>query len=686
MKSERRLGLDVVLLIFLVVCLCEIEVCVAVAGGEKSIHRLKSQLFTPKETDELMEQHQHGQTSRQEEEEEGILRLSMEKKILEVDAELKAESESSNGLVSGLKCLGCKAAVKLLQFYVERKGKPEKVEKYFVPICKRYIDKKRYDPKLVCPGLVKTYGPDVFFIAAELSIDPQAACEAIGFCGLIKPLSEDLEFDKGEQILNEIGAESAVLINEVNEDLSEKKQQKESDRLRILHLSDFHYDKYYVPGTYSKCGSILCCREESAMYGSDVSKAGSWGDYGYCDVPKWTIESLMVHVTSMKDKVDMIFYTGDNPPHDLYEESAKRQLNATQETVDLLSKYFPKTPIYPVYGNHESFPANLFFTPRYTWLTNGLAREWHGWIDETAAADVRKGGFYSTLIKPGLRLLSINTQTGYRDNYYTLLYKKYPKEFSLQWKWVVSTLNQAIRNRERIIIIGHVPPSINDATEHFGLVYKAIVKRYRKHIVGHFFGHVHGDQFQTIRSPIAGKALGIIFNGPSVTTWGSKNPTFRIYELAGSQSFELLDYKQYYLNISKANENIENFSVDLYNKNSDKIAYPSWEVQYSALSEYGLKDMSPESWKDLCYSFRTNETLLHMYLNHYYSLSPTAMFGNGKKCDHKCYSSTVCGCYSGSSNQFSACRAVHSGKNYNGENDTIYSYVRRYINHFANLM
>lgn len=63
--------------------------------------------------------------------------------------------------------------------------------------------------------------------------------------------------------------------------------------LRILHLTDIHYDPNYLPGSNANCyEKEICCERESTMKpnGSYVP-AGYWGDYHNCDIPWHSIEN-----------------------------------------------------------------------------------------------------------------------------------------------------------------------------------------------------------------------------------------------------------------------------------------------------------------------------------------------------------------------------------------------------------
>lgn len=55
---------------------------------------------------------------------------------------------------------------------------------------------------------------------------------------------------------------------------------------------------------------------------------------------------------------DMIYWTGDLPPHDIWNQTRESQLEVLQKLTNKLLAYFPNTPIYPAVGNHESAPVD----------------------------------------------------------------------------------------------------------------------------------------------------------------------------------------------------------------------------------------------------------------------------------------------------------------------------------------
>lgn len=59
--------------------------------------------------------------------------------------------------------------------------------------------------------------------------------------------------------------------------------------------------------------------------------------------------------------IDYILWTGDLPPHDVWNQTKEENLKVLQETVAQMSDMFPGVPIFPALGNHESSPVNRYF-------------------------------------------------------------------------------------------------------------------------------------------------------------------------------------------------------------------------------------------------------------------------------------------------------------------------------------
>ena len=74
-------------------------------------------------------------------------------------------------------------------------------------------------------------------------------------------------------------------------------------------------------------------------------------------------------------------------------------------------KEYIKKPIYPVLGNHEMSPVNQYEGngTHDKWLYETTATLWSDWLSEEELKMVRWGGFYTTTVKGGHRLIVLNT-------------------------------------------------------------------------------------------------------------------------------------------------------------------------------------------------------------------------------------------------------------------------------------
>jgi sphingomyelin phosphodiesterase len=86
--------------------------------------------------------------------------------------------------------------------------------------------------------------------------------------------------------------------------------------LKVVHMSDPHIDLEYQVGALNKCDGYLCCRKENGFPADKKLQAGPWGGY-WCDLPEQTLQSMLEHVRDVV-KPDIMFWTGDNSPHDTY--------------------------------------------------------------------------------------------------------------------------------------------------------------------------------------------------------------------------------------------------------------------------------------------------------------------------------------------------------------------------------
>lgn len=127
--------------------------------------------------------------------------------------------------------------------------------------------------------------------------------------------------------------------------------------IKVLQLSDTHIDPQYEEGGDADCGEPLCCRKSMKKITND-RRAGFWGDYRDCDLPLRTLEETLKFINKTHRDIDYVIWTGDIPPHDIWDQTRDGQIRIIRSISQLINKYLGSVPIYPALGNHESAPVN----------------------------------------------------------------------------------------------------------------------------------------------------------------------------------------------------------------------------------------------------------------------------------------------------------------------------------------
>lgn len=77
--------------------------------------------------------------------------------------------------------------------------------------------------------------------------------------------------------------------------------------------------------------------------------------YKFLQTPGKSTNSVIFFVFQ---DIDYILWTGDLPPHDIWNQTKDENLKIIKETVKQMYATFPNVPIFPALGNHESAPVN----------------------------------------------------------------------------------------------------------------------------------------------------------------------------------------------------------------------------------------------------------------------------------------------------------------------------------------
>uniref|UniRef100_A0A182SC93 Sphingomyelin phosphodiesterase C-terminal domain-containing protein n=1 Tax=Anopheles maculatus TaxID=74869 RepID=A0A182SC93_9DIPT len=142
-----------------------------------------------------------------------------------------------------------------------------------------------------------------------------------------------------------------------------------------------------------------------------------------------------------------------------------------------------------------------------------------------------------------------------------------------------------------VYIVGHIPPGSDERhightipfghssfTEKNNVRYLRLVKRYSSIIQGQFFGHLHSDSFRVVYNEV-GKPVSWMMIAPSISprrSSESNNPAMRLYKF-DTDTGQVLDYTQYYLDLEQAN----------------KLEEAVWQPEYNLTTYYyGLSEVS----------------------------------------------------------------------------------------------
>lgn len=519
--------------------------------------------------------------------------------------------QSALGVSSGqVLCSVCKLVLTLLHVGFTSEWSEDKIEAEARTVCIML----RQEDQRVCDGIVHMFKAEVLTVFGNLVVNPNEVC---GF--FLGP--------QCAQTYNPFSSWNITLPDTIKPPVVPPTlPQPDSPTLRVLHLTDIHMDTFYAPDTKAVCHEPLCCRADDGNIGPFPSGAGRYGDYRDCDTPIWTLHGLFTHLQTQQ--FDYILWTGDLPAHNIWNQTRADQEQILYNLTALLDKYFPGKPIFPALGNHESSPVNSFPPHNIdggqsiSWLYDALAESWGSWLPEDALETVRKGAYYTVTPFPGFRIISLNMNACNNMNWWLYLNTTDPDH---QLAWLITVLQNSEDAQEKVHIIGHIPPGEDDCLEMWSRNYYKIVDRYESTITGQFFGHTHFDHvevfydLETLKRPTS-----VAYISPSVTPFSGLNMGYRIFTVDGNHrnsSLAVLDHETYILNLTAANL---------------ATTSPTWELEYAAKAQYGMKSLFPSDWEDFIGRMETNDQLLQQYYLYYYKSNV-----NGP-CDTSCKQELVC--------------------------------------------
>jgi len=383
----------------------------------------------------------------------------------------------------------------------------------------------------------------------------------------------------------------------------------------VLQITDHHLDLYYKEGAPTNCflGStgMGCCRKLNIPI-KPYNKAGKYGDFN-CDIPTVLLQDTFNWIGQNLVKPDFILWTGDSAGHHIITQTPSENMKTIEVTTDLFIQYFPNITVYPCLGNHDTYPVDqLPKKPLNKYITNSISKQWSKLLN-TDTPNIVNYGYYTTLVKPGFRIISLNSLYFLSNNYLC------PNCGVEQLNWLESTLHYAVLHKEKVWIIGHVLPNGGGITKFFSYHFQQIFSRYNQIILSNFWGHTHYDQYFLIRNnnTINATVTGVGYV-PAALIPDKHNPSFRIYDYDRT-TMEILNYHQYSLDLKSVN-------------NGSKFKY---NYQYNPIDSYNMSNMSYTEWERITQIFKTSRTMFDKYYYNYNSQYPN-------ECDSQCWKDKIC--------------------------------------------
>ncbi|EAR89553.1 ser/thr phosphatase family protein (macronuclear) [Tetrahymena thermophila SB210] len=475
---------------------------------------------------------------------------------------------------TSLLCKGCKLFFNLLQEIDQPLVRA--LEKLLNDVATKECLVSYHYTEDVCRQYAQEMSPFIVESIQQHFFDPDYACPFIKVCPKVY---EDIDID--------------ALVYDIIKEKPKITQIKQSSgkTLKVLQLADVHIDLEYQEGFPTTCNYPICCRnntftlnkEDRFLQQGELS--GYWGTLGICDLPLRTFDQFVQFVKKNLTDIDLVIWTGDNVGHDEENSEINRNFNITKLVTEKLRENWNFTVIGS-YGNNDAAPDYIYeFQGNLdSKLQRDTAEIWKQWLDEKAQQTLSQHGYFATRVPhlPNLKIISLNTFACTEKNYVLLRDSTDPGK---QLQWLNQELSESEEKGENVYILGHIPN--NFCSENWGKVYKALAERYQSIIKAQLFGHTHSDYFTLQRSALnVNETIGVQLITPSLTPNYKKNPSFRVYHV-DAETYEVLDFDQYRLNLTK------------YNELGASAQNLEWDLQYSFKQTYNLTDMSLQSLDNL---------------------------------------------------------------------------------------
>ena len=427
-------------------------------------------------------------------------------------------------------CTLCKRIMKAIRTTVEEKYTPDEIVHIFVLFCSF---SKSYE---YCDGFLTNYGIPLLKNAFIRITNSENFCHTLGLCAEGQDCEDTYDY--------------AIRLLKDKPDKKRESIDPSSPTIKMLQVTDIHFDPLYMEGASVYCDEPLCCHEPASTYAR--VKSGKFGSLINCDTSNNTLVSFAQEVHKMKP--DFIIWTGDNAEHNAWNISQEEVYYTTQYIKNTLDDAIGNDSIivYPVLGNHEVYPNDLWKSGNVA-IFKELGKIYEDYFFEQEAYEsFIKHGYYTELHpNTNLRIVALNCLYCDILNFHHISTNH--NEAKEEFIWLENVLREAEKNGEYVYILDHFPINGEFTLYECSKRLRALFDRFEYTIRGYFSGHTHKEDIAPVRRYFEPRPIiNMNYVAPSLTNYRGGNPSYRIY-LIDSESKNIVDYEQYRMNMTYAN-------------------------------------------------------------------------------------------------------------------------------------
>jgi sphingomyelin phosphodiesterase len=160
------------------------------------------------------------------------------------------------------------------------------------------------------------------------------------------------------------------------------------------------------------------------------------------------------------------------------------------------------------------------------WLYDHVSKLWS--LPPDALETIKSGGgYYSTLIQPGLRLIALNNNVCYTFNWW-IIYSI--ESIRTQFQWLHDVLLAAEKNGERVHLLAHIPNGDEDYHQPCSREYRRIIDRFHDTIAAQFNGHKEVFDLNIFHLENNQSApVNLAWNGGGLSSFSGVNRNYNVY-------------------------------------------------------------------------------------------------------------------------------------------------------------